>query len=130
MALPFPHPKYHIHPHNKIFETISPILEEYDPVTGFIDSVGEIRQSVETEYDVDVEASGLGEHRRSNENAEDDAREDSGIDGVNGFGEQEWRGYVVQRESGVRSSIKRERDAGRARAEEGGAGMRKRRRGS
>ena len=46
--LPFPHPKWHVRPSTgEIYEVTSPILEEYDPETGYIDSVGEVRESVE-----------------------------------------------------------------------------------
>lgn len=67
---------------------MSPILEEYDPVTGFIGSVGEVRESIE----VDINAWTDEDSMRS----------------------MRWRGYVEWPESGERSSIKREADWGRA----------------
>ncbi|ORY15248.1 hypothetical protein BCR34DRAFT_182955 [Clohesyomyces aquaticus] len=36
LALPLPHAKYHVLPSEHIYETVSPIQEEYDPRTGYI----------------------------------------------------------------------------------------------
>jgi hypothetical protein len=48
--LPFPHPKWHVKPvTGEVYEVTSPMLEEYDPEIGCIDSVGEVRESVEHE---------------------------------------------------------------------------------
>jgi hypothetical protein len=44
--LPFPHPKFHIRPSTgEIYEVTSPIHEEYDPVTGYVDDVRGSRSS-------------------------------------------------------------------------------------
>jgi hypothetical protein len=93
-------------------------LEDCNPVTGFTGSVGEIRQSIETDYCLNDGDSGVGELERINENVWDE-REDSCLGGMDGFREQRWMGYVIHQESGVRSSIKRERDAGEQRADKG-----------
>lgn len=80
--LPFPHPKYHVRPSTgEIYEVTSPILEEYDPETGYIDSVGELRESIE------------------------------GVSGCGGRDAEEvklWRGYVEHQESGERWCLRRE----------------------
>lgn len=92
--LPFPHPKWHVHPTtHHIYEVTSPIFDEYDPVNGYIGSVGEVRQSIESgEEDVirlDGEASG-------------DWRDDwSGT-------AWRWCGEVKHPESRERSSLQRE----------------------
>lgn len=39
MSLPFPHPKYYTLPSGEIYEVTSPILEEYDPESAYIDPV-------------------------------------------------------------------------------------------
>ncbi|KAF2113021.1 hypothetical protein BDV96DRAFT_149178 [Lophiotrema nucula] len=63
--LPFPHPKYHVRPSTgEIYETSSPILEGYDPVSGYIEDRGEatggyVRDGEERERLGDVE-DGLG----------------------------------------------------------------------
>ena len=84
-------------------------------------------ESVETDYDFDAGDSGLGVLGGVDVDAGDE-REDSALEGVGGFGEwrsEEWMGYVRFRESAVRSSIKRERDADGAMADESTAGGRK-----
>jgi hypothetical protein len=46
--LPFLHPKWHVKPDTgEVYEVTSQILEEYDLVIGYIDSVGEVRESIE-----------------------------------------------------------------------------------
>jgi hypothetical protein len=99
-------------------------LEDYNPVTGYTGSVGEIRQSIETDYCLNDGDSGVGELEGINENVWDE-REDSGLGGMDGFRGQRWMGYVIHQESGVRSSIKRERDADKRRADKSGARVKK-----
>ncbi|KAF1847060.1 uncharacterized protein K460DRAFT_52590 [Cucurbitaria berberidis CBS 394.84] len=81
--LPFPHPKWHVRPSTgEIYEVTSPILEEYDPEIGYIDSVGEVRESIEG---------------------------DGGGGGGGGHEERRlWRGYVEHRESAERWCLTRE----------------------
>jgi hypothetical protein len=51
-ALPFPHPKWHVKAGSKeVYEVTSPIWEEYDAEVGYVDSVGEVRESVEGNED-------------------------------------------------------------------------------
>jgi hypothetical protein len=110
---------------------MSPLFEEYDPVSGYMGSVGAVLESVETEYVFDAGDSRIGElggvDEDENEGARDE-REDSALGGMDEFQEQRsagWMGYVRFRESAVRSSIKRERDADGERADEGAPGGRK-----
>jgi hypothetical protein len=131
LSLPFPHPKWHIQPSKpnnrevEVYETMSPLFEEYDPVSGYMGSVGAVLESVETEYVFDARDNGNGElsgvDEDENEGARDE-REDSALGGMDEIQEQRsagWMGYVRFRESAVRSSIKRERDADEDKADEG-----------
>lgn len=65
-----------------MYEASSPILEEYDPESGFVDSVGEVRESIECD-------------------AVNYARE-----GVQGGEVRTWRGYVEYEESRERWSLR------------------------
>ncbi|KAF2252154.1 hypothetical protein BU26DRAFT_516847 [Trematosphaeria pertusa] len=86
--LPFPHPKWHIQPSTgEIYEVTSPILEEYDPVTGYIGSVGAVRESIERPDE--------GFREGSDRKVEDGSP-------------QGWNGYVRHPESHERSSIQLE----------------------
>ncbi|CAO2655289.1 Nn.00g103530.m01.CDS01 [Neocucurbitaria sp. VM-36] len=94
--LPFPHPKYHIRPSTgEIYEVTSPILEEYDcePEMGYIDSVGEVRESIENGGGGSIGgSSGSG----------------SGSGSVGSEKGRLWRGYVEHQESGERWCLRRE----------------------
>jgi len=47
-ALPFPHPKWHVKVGTgEAYEVTSPIWEEYDAEVGYVNSVGEARESIE-----------------------------------------------------------------------------------
>lgn len=94
--LPFPHPKFHILPYTgQIYEVTSPIHEEYDPVTGYVDGIHV----------------GRGAGRRSRD------------DGMGAGEEKVWTGRVEWPESSVRSSIAREaRERGKREREEKGEG--------
>lgn len=110
--LPFPHPKFHIRPATgEIYEVVSPILEEYDPISAYVDSVGPVMESVERlegkskTSDVSEGVDDLPrEEKEGAESAEDgesvecrEDREDSG-----------WMGYVNHPESKERTSLARE----------------------
>jgi len=48
-ALPFPHPKWHVKVGTgEAYEVTSPIWEEYDAELGYVNSVGEVRESIES----------------------------------------------------------------------------------
>jgi len=48
-ALPFPHPKWHVKVGTgEAYEVTSPIWEEYDAEVGYVNSVGEVRTSIES----------------------------------------------------------------------------------
>ena len=48
-ALPFPHPKWHVKVGTgEAYEVTSPIWEEYDAEVGYVNSVGEVRKSIES----------------------------------------------------------------------------------
>lgn len=101
--LPFPPPKYRVRPSTgNIYETTSPIPEEYDPVTGYIDSVLSIMGRRE-EYEI-------GERLRVEDGEEE--MKDGGKRGAewwtNETGPFLWMGRVEYPESSERTSIKRE----------------------
>jgi hypothetical protein len=65
-ALPFPHPKWHVKAGSKeVYEEVmSPIWDEYDAEVGYVDSVGEVRESVEGNEDKSVrQVVGRGKRR-------------------------------------------------------------------
>jgi hypothetical protein len=93
--LPFPHPKYHVRPSTgNIYETTSPILEEYDPITGYIDNVLPMMERFEVHE--------IGEWRPREERK-------GSAEWWNGEGAQDaWTGRVEYPESSERTSIERE----------------------
>ncbi|KAF2011490.1 hypothetical protein BU24DRAFT_486204 [Aaosphaeria arxii CBS 175.79] len=116
LSLPFPHPKYHIHPlTGVVYEVTSPIFEEYDPRVGFVDSVGPILETVEECRDAEVE--------------EEEAEEDPVVEEepAKGLGVEEerarqrWLVDVKWPESSERSTIIRDKK-GVKRGRDGGGG--------
>ncbi|PSN66106.1 hypothetical protein BS50DRAFT_406809 [Corynespora cassiicola Philippines] len=98
--LPFPHPKWHVrYSTGQIYEVTSPILEEYDPMTGYIDTVEAVRESIEGKDCLD------GQYKN---------QDHGNIEMV----ESKWNGYVSYPESCERSSIAREAKRAREEKEE------------
>ncbi|KAH7139160.1 hypothetical protein B0J11DRAFT_575086 [Dendryphion nanum] len=102
--LPFPHDKWHTDPGTgELYEVISPIFEEYDPKSGYVDSVGPVRESIESDYDVEKRSMGMKKAV--------DIGPDEGV-------VRSWVGYVQWPESSERSSIVREAKRRREKEEE------------
>lgn len=87
--LQVPHPKWHARPSTgEIYEGTTPIIEEHDLETGYMDSVGEIMESIE------CCSGGVGSVGSGGQEGGEEGRP--------------WRGYVEYEESGERWSLRRE----------------------